>query len=88
MISLKDIGKQLNESSFDILIMLSKKEEMKYKEIRQELGVSQEKARVELGRLEGGLLVKLVNPRDNRQKLFAITEHGLEILEMREKGEI
>lgn len=87
-ITVKDIGKKLNEFSFDILKLLSKKEEMSYKDIRSMLNVSQEKTRVELGRLEGGLLIELVNSRDNRQKIFTITEYGIQILEMKEKGEL
>jgi len=81
-ISLDDIAKNLNLISWDILKMLSKNEFLSYSQIKEKIGISQEKTSKEIARLEGALLI---NSRrddiDQRVMKFSLTENGLKITE-------
>lgn len=84
VIALKDIAKNLNSISWDILDILSKKENIKYNELKKILKISQEKAYKEIARLEGALLIfSKQDDRDKRILRFNITENGLKILNYR-----
>lgn len=80
-IALEDISKNLNSISWDILKMLSKTEFLSYSEIRNKLGISQEKTSKEIARLEGALLIGSKRDEiDQRVLKFYLTENGLKIL--------
>lgn len=80
-IPLEDIAKNLSPISWDILKMLQKSEYLSYSEIKNKIGVSQEKASKEIARLEGALLITSRRDEiDQRILKFSLTENGLEIL--------
>jgi len=80
-ISLSDIAKRLNSISWDILEILSKKENISYKDLKNYLKISHEKCSKEIARLEGALLIQEKDdPRDQRKSNFNISEYGLKIL--------
>lgn len=80
-ILLKDIAKQLNPISWDLLQILNKTEMISYSELKKKLNLSQSKVSKELARLEGALLVN--SERDNvdqRVIYFKLTAAGCKIL--------
>jgi len=80
-IKIEDIAKELNEISWDILAILSTKEALSYKEIREFTGISQEKCNKEMARLEGGLLIKSHrDAKDKRHLIFQISSVGLKAM--------
>lgn len=87
-ISLENVAEGLNSISWDILSILNKNEEISYMEIKNKLKISQEKANREIARLEGARLVKTYKDDINaRVKKFRLSEYGLEILKIKNKGE-
>ena len=84
VIPLEEIAGNLNEVSWDILDMLSKKENLNSKEIRDKLNISLEKSYKELARLEGALLIDSKrDPKDKRYLMMNLTDYGLEILQLK-----
>lgn len=80
-ISLSDVAKNLNPISWDILKMLSRTEYLSYSQIKEKIGVSQEKVSKEIARLEGALLITSKRDDiDQRVMKFSLTENGLTIL--------
>lgn len=83
-IALKDIAKGLNNISWDILEMLKRNEKLSYGDIKDKLGISQNKVTKELARLEGALLVETKRDEiDSRIYNFTVTTNGIKILELR-----
>jgi len=82
-ISLEEISKRLNVLSWDILRMLNKTEYLRYSEIKTKLKVSQDKASMEIARLEGACLIESQRDEvDKRILKFKITDYGISILNM------
>ncbi len=80
-VSLEEIAKNLNSISWDILSLLSKKENLSLDDIKSKLNLSSMKIYKEISRLEGGVLINSKkDSQDWRRLNFNITEYGIKIL--------
>ncbi len=79
-IPLKDIADGLTDISWDILDILSRKQNLTYNELRKSLGLSADKSFKEVARLEGGRLIESKrDPKDQRVMLLNISDYGTKI---------
>lgn len=82
-IPLNEIAANLNEFGWRILKLIKKNERATFNELRNELGLSQEKSYKEVARLEGALLiVSKRDPKDQRSNLYSLSEYGEKLLQL------
>lgn len=82
-VSLVEIKKNLNSISMSILEMLSNNESLTYTEIKDRLGIGQNKVTKELARLEGALLITSKKSElDGREVKLSLSSYGHKILKL------
>lgn len=83
-IPLSEVASNLNDFSCRILKLLEDHKQVNFKEIKQHVGLSQEKTYKEIARIEGALLINVQrDPNDQRSVLYSLTEYGAAVLQIK-----
>lgn len=81
-IPLSEIAASTTEFGWKILFLIRDEQNISFKEIREKIGISQEKIYKEISKLEGALLISTFrDPKDQRSNLFILTEYGKKLIE-------
>ena len=76
-IPFSEVAANLNDFSWKVINFLYVRKQVSFNELRQHVGLSQEKTYKEIARLEGALLIHSErDPNDQRSVRYSLTKYG------------